>query len=310
MQSLYRPSVARAKRGFTLIELLVVIAIIAILAAILFPVFAQAREKARQTSCLSNEKQIGLAFLQYVQDYDETFPGSSMWNTTPDYSQQVRTTWAIAIEPYLKSIAVLRCPSDSTPKLEEEGGFNDGSNPPPHGVWISYATNSVNNGFTDGETGDNTPRGVVAAQAEWMRYAGAYDATTLADVRRPSDTILFAEKLSREYNRAFQKGEVGWDWGTPTQWHPNAMFTEIARTDGSAGYFGGNGLFAPNGLRPNPAGAVMLGSAGAVSHVHSGLGNFAFADGHVKAMKPEQTNPDMVNRPEANMWDAKGSKRK
>ena len=61
-------------KGFTLIELLVVIAIIAILAAILFPVFAQAREKARQISCLSNEKQIGLAFMQYIQDYDETYP--------------------------------------------------------------------------------------------------------------------------------------------------------------------------------------------------------------------------------------------
>ena len=64
------------RRGFTLIELLVVIAIIAILAAILFPVFAKAREKARQITCTSNEKQLGLAFLQYVQDYDETYPST------------------------------------------------------------------------------------------------------------------------------------------------------------------------------------------------------------------------------------------
>src|SRR5579864_2083597 len=65
---------SRARNGFTLIELLVVIAIIAILAAILFPVFAQAREQARKTSCLSNQKQISTGFLMYVQDYDETFP--------------------------------------------------------------------------------------------------------------------------------------------------------------------------------------------------------------------------------------------
>jgi len=67
----------RVRNGFTLIELLVVIAIIAILAAILFPVFAQAREKARQATCLSNQKQIALALLMYNQDYDEEFPGST-----------------------------------------------------------------------------------------------------------------------------------------------------------------------------------------------------------------------------------------
>ena len=71
------------KRAFTLIELLVVIAIIAILAAILFPVFAQAREKARSISCLSNQKQIGLAVLQYVQDYDEIFPQAAYMGPRP-----------------------------------------------------------------------------------------------------------------------------------------------------------------------------------------------------------------------------------
>ncbi len=98
MQSL--PTVHKsARRGFTLIELLVVIAIIAILAAILFPVFAQAREKARATTCLSNEKQIGLAIIQYVQDYDETFPLSEFAANTasPGY------TWENAIQPYVKA---------------------------------------------------------------------------------------------------------------------------------------------------------------------------------------------------------------
>src|SRR5581483_4248901 len=93
--------------GFTLIELLVVIAIIAILAAILFPVFAQAREKARQISCASNEKQLGLAIIQYVQDYDETYPiGFCDWTGTAP-------TWPVGISPYVKTFKVFQCPDDS-----------------------------------------------------------------------------------------------------------------------------------------------------------------------------------------------------
>jgi prepilin-type N-terminal cleavage/methylation domain-containing protein/prepilin-type processing-associated H-X9-DG protein len=84
------------RRGFTLIELLVVIAIIAILAAILFPVFAQARSKARQAMCLSNMKQLGVAFMLYVQDYDETFPPT-------DYQAPERVTWTTLVNPYIKA---------------------------------------------------------------------------------------------------------------------------------------------------------------------------------------------------------------
>ena len=92
--------------GFTLIELLVVIAIIAILAAILFPVFARVREKARQISCLSNEKQLSLAFLQYNQDYDELYPSGV------DYNQG--SGWAGEISSYVKSTGVYHCPDDPT----------------------------------------------------------------------------------------------------------------------------------------------------------------------------------------------------
>jgi prepilin-type N-terminal cleavage/methylation domain-containing protein/prepilin-type processing-associated H-X9-DG protein len=97
------------RRGFTLIELLVVIAIIAILAAILFPVFARAREKARQTSCLSNIKQLGLGALMYAQDYDEFLPRTR--GGGPPY---IGPYWQQVIEPYVKNRQIFTCPSAKT----------------------------------------------------------------------------------------------------------------------------------------------------------------------------------------------------
>jgi prepilin-type N-terminal cleavage/methylation domain-containing protein/prepilin-type processing-associated H-X9-DG protein len=109
------------RRAFTLIELLVVIAIIAILAAILFPVFAQAREKARQSVCLSNLKQIGTALMMYTQDYDETLPSQNQGSpgrtdnavlsfadpTHPDW----RVNWIWAVQPYARNWKLFQCPS-------------------------------------------------------------------------------------------------------------------------------------------------------------------------------------------------------
>lgn len=97
------------RRGFTLIELLVVIAIIAILAAILFPVFAKAREKARQASCLSNCKQLGLAMLQYAQDYDECLPTGQEVNWSGTAGQS--GFFANAVMPYVKNTQIFVCPS-------------------------------------------------------------------------------------------------------------------------------------------------------------------------------------------------------
>ncbi|MDR3708951.1 MAG: DUF1559 domain-containing protein [Capsulimonadaceae bacterium] len=97
--------------AFTLIELLVVIAIIAILAAILFPVFATAREKARQASCASNERQLGLSVLQYVQDYDEKFPCGQPYQLSPAYF--IGNGWAGEVYSYTKSRAVFTCPDDT-----------------------------------------------------------------------------------------------------------------------------------------------------------------------------------------------------
>ena len=101
-----------AGRGFTLIELLVVIAIIAILAAILFPVFARARENARRSSCQSNLKQIGLGVSQYTQDYDEYYPmNRHNWNLDGTGGT---TGYAQMIQPYIKSRQLFKCPSDSS----------------------------------------------------------------------------------------------------------------------------------------------------------------------------------------------------
>ncbi len=117
----------KLRKGFTLIELLVVIAIIAILAAILFPVFAKAREKARQISCASNMKQLGLGFIQYNQDNDEAMPYGSGWdNATNDRG------WAGKIYPYVKSTQVYKCPDDATTG-------SPGATPPTYPV--SYAAN-------------------------------------------------------------------------------------------------------------------------------------------------------------------------
>ena len=103
-----------AQHGFTLIELLVVIAIIAILAAILFPVFAQAREKGRQTACLSNMKQIGTATMMYVQDYDESYPNEGGYQTPLYFQPTADSTPLRDIQPYAKNYDLYKCPSNSS----------------------------------------------------------------------------------------------------------------------------------------------------------------------------------------------------
>ena len=133
MKQPFLTSPRHGKTAFTLIELLVVIAIIAILAAILFPVFARARENARRTSCLSNMKQIGLGLMQYTQDYDEAYPWSTMkymsaanntpvgsgvpsavfWGYNPSGGLGYFETWQDYIFPYVKSTQVFVCPSQS-----------------------------------------------------------------------------------------------------------------------------------------------------------------------------------------------------
>jgi len=120
------------RKGFTLIELLVVIAIIAILAAILFPVFAKAREKARQASCLSNIKQVGIAFLQYVQDYDQVMPwvyANGVYVPNPAGGANILNYVNVKLYPYCKNTQLFVCPSDKTGNWYSSGyPFNYSAN--------------------------------------------------------------------------------------------------------------------------------------------------------------------------------------
>jgi prepilin-type N-terminal cleavage/methylation domain-containing protein/prepilin-type processing-associated H-X9-DG protein len=142
------------RRAFTLIELLVVIAIIAVLAAILFPVFAKAREKARQTACASNLKQIGLAAAQYAQDYDETFVPNTI-DLPTGYSN-----WGQLLQPYVKSTEVFACPSNPSNGNVMIGG--GGATP---AIPTSYALN-YHIGNYGGPHGSTLPLSAIAAPAQ------------------------------------------------------------------------------------------------------------------------------------------------
>ena len=190
------------KRAFTLIELLVVIAIIAILAAILFPVFAQARESARLTSCLSNMRQLGLALRMYSQDYDETYPNIYQgWGQGTNYQEGWQ--WRNAIQPYTKNKGIMKCPSNPT------------SDPNGAGVLPPTSPNNWNNngkGYAM-EPDKIMPQGYAmnAGATTWVAHDDAgqtwADKSPLKDaaINRPANLIAIGETTWRE-------GDFGMDW--------------------------------------------------------------------------------------------------
>jgi prepilin-type N-terminal cleavage/methylation domain-containing protein/prepilin-type processing-associated H-X9-DG protein len=238
--------------GFTLIELLVVIAIIAILAAILMPVFAQAREKARQSSCMSNMKQIMTAAQMYTQDYDETLHRIRNFSFT---AQGVK--WAMGAQdmlgPYLKNDQVWTCPSDFIARDDCDASY---------GVPISYSFTHYQPGYDDGTTGGYTATFGLHA------YYTTVGSKSLSGIGAPADTISLFELWTTV---SYTEGYAYWRWdvrniadpGWPTA--PN--------------YF--NLTWCSS--RPNAA-QMTIGA-------HAGLTNFGFADGHVKALKRTSVMP-------------------
>ncbi|MDQ3812610.1 MAG: DUF1559 domain-containing protein [Armatimonadota bacterium] len=235
------------KRGFTLIELLVVIAIIAILAAILFPVFARARENARKSSCQSNMKQIALGFKQYIGDFDERYP--LVLVTLNTAGSGAPYGWADALQPYLRSSQIYQCPSElNTPNTNpSQNGYSDYW----MNGWLNVKPSAVVLGINEAA--------LSASALTILAGDGAGQAGTLPTGQPASDV----EGTAR-YN---QCGNAAGNTGAITGYSTGAGNT--------------SGLCDPAASALVTAAANYLPAA----QQHLEGANYAYADGHVKWLK-------------------------
>lgn len=246
--------------GFTLIELLVVIAIIAILAAILFPVFAQVREKARTTSCLSNEKQLGLAFAQYNQDYDEKMPNGVNWYFPGGNG------WASQIYPYVKSVSVFRCADDTAISV------------------VSYAYNS-NNTAPDGTTVNsyaiamyNAPAKTVLLAEVQGNYAWGYSVST-----PPSDPT------SDGYVGTGNTAE------SPAGYGVNGWGNTTINLNGQGTWTSPRSLLWATGYLRNTSAAERASNYAQANGRHQQGANYLMADCHAKWFRPSAVSAGVTN---------------
>ncbi len=235
--------------AFTLIELLVVIAIIAILAAILFPVFANAREKAREVTCVSNLRQIGTAVRMYVQDYDETFPIFHAYNSAVPPWTPGHKGVEMELEPYTKSKQLFRCPDDQgTPYLKNDVPNADNYNDAYGSSYrfqsacftqIYVGEGSFQNNALLAKKDDTVPDVVNVADADF-----AYPAETR--IMRDEIFPFFGKKGDPTGQKYYYYPDYF------TQWHPNGG--GIVFADGHAKFFVSEGAFQKT--RATPQGAT------------------------------------------------------
>ncbi len=294
-------NVRRTQNAFTLIELLVVIAIIAILAAILLPVFAQAREKARQADCLSNLNQLGLASNMYIQDYDETYfphrwnsgpnsnPLLSVLNTTCSDSGPIsgaacgKTFWISLLQPYTKSYQVFQCPDSVNGWVEGKVGTMCG------GSDNNTAIGCGGNGYGGQNSYGHNDIWMAPAAAFATPFGGAVNVVSDASVVRPSGTIMFVDSsyygaapdVCNESGHMINAAPTG-GGSVPTSSSTNA---DCAYATGQGSFYPnywmniGNSNWSYSGGTVTPATALTLGP-----ERHSGQINVQFVDGHTKSI--------------------------